>query len=266
MGSGLRGIGANPASPPYTQGPYRMSEIVNFQKPSVDGFDRYTLEENYNLRPQLNATIDQVFTVEAARAASKDFEILGTNAADADITFASTVGGVQLATAGADNDQVIVLPHLDTDATAWAGVLWGTENQTIWECIVLTDTAVATTLLWAGLKLTNTPTIATDADQVFFRYDTDVPDTNWQVISSIGGTDTTTDSGVVVAASTVYYFRIEIDSNRQATCFINDVAVFTTAALTDNVDFIPYVGIQALTGSARNLNLVKQKISRFIFE
>ena len=33
-----------------------------------------------------------------------------------------------------DNDQVIVLPHLDSSQTAWTNILWGTENQTHWAC------------------------------------------------------------------------------------------------------------------------------------
>lgn len=261
--SGLRAI-KGIASPPYTQGPFEWDQAVVMQKPVVESYKRYVLEENFSHLPYLNATIDQVYTTEAARAANKHFELLGTNAADAKSTFAATVGGVSLVTAGADNDQMIVLPHLDTAATAWTGVLWGTENQVIWEAVIRTS-AITLCTIWAGLKLTNTSVIATDADQVMFRYAA-ASDTYWNMIDSIGGTDTATVSDVTVVANTNVYFRIELDSDRKAHFFINNEEKYISGALTDNIDLIPYVGIHANTGAAKTLNLVKEKISRIIFE
>jgi len=219
---------------------------------------RYYLEEFFKQAPLEDSDI--------AVNANLDFEVLGTNMTSTLSTFSTTVAGITLTTAGADNDSGYVCPHLDTKQTSWTNTLWGTENQVIWEAAVKTNTAVATTLLWAGLKLTADPTIATDDDQVYFRYDTDVPDTNWQIISSIAGTDTTTDSGVAVSGSTVYLFRIEIDSDRKASFFINDEFIFKTAALTNDVDLIPYIGVQALTGSARSVLIGYEKISRTIYE
>lgn len=226
--------------------------------------ERYELSSRFERLPQLNATIDQVYTVEAARASSQDFEILGTNASADDVTFSSTVAGIQLQTDGADNDQVIVLPHLDTNATAWSGIKWGTENQVIWECVLRTDASVADVTLYAGLKLTNTSVVATDADQAFFRFDGGVD--NWEATTSIAGTDSEVDTGVVVSASTNYYLRIEIDSARKAHYFINDKEVHVSGALTNDVDLIPYIGIHANTGAAKTVHLVKQKISRLVFE
>ena len=40
----------------------------------------------------------------------------------------------------------------------------------------------------------------------------------------------------------------------------------TSLALTDNKDFIPYVGVQSLSGADRSLGLQYQAISRYIFE
>lgn len=263
LSKGLRSI-KGPSSPPYTNGPYEWDQAVVMQKPVVDSYKRYTLEENFSLLPRLNGTVDQVYTVEEARAANKHFELLGTNAADANVTFASTVGGASLVTAGANNDQMIVLPHLDTKTTAWSGVNWGTENQVIWEAVIRTS-AITLCTIWAGLKLTNTSVIATDDDQVMFRYAA-ASDTYWNMIDSIGGTDTATVSDVEVAANTNYYFRIEIDSERKAHFFINNKEKYVSGALTNDVDLIPYVGIHANTGAAKTLNLVKEKISRIVFE
>jgi len=277
MAKGLR-TPKGPASPPYTNGPYEMSEALILNYPVVEGSKRYVLEENFNQLPALNAVVNAPFSdadataaangviTVASNAANKDFEVVGTSAVTASTLFGIAVGAIELVTAGADNDQTIICPHLDADQTAWSEILWGTENQVCWEAVIKTDSAIATTLLFAGLKLTNTPLIATDDDQVFFRYDTDVPDTNWQCIASIGGTDVTTDSGVAVAASTIYYFRIQIDSDRQAHFFINNKEVYRSEALTNDVDLIPYVGVQALAAAARSVWVAKEKISRYIYE
>lgn len=277
MAKGMR-TPKGPASPPYTNGPYDMSEAVVYNYPVVEGSNRYVLLENFNQRPQLNAVVNAAFTNAdatnaantaikvASNLASRDFEILGTNAAAAGATHGTTVAGLEMTTAGADNDQLIVLPHLDTNQTAWTDTLWGTENQVCWEAVMKTDSAILTTLIWAGLKLTNTPVIATDADQAYFRFSTDDSDTNWRIIHSIGDTDVNNDSGVAVAASTIYYFRIEIDKDRLAHFFINNKEVYRSSAMTNDVDLIPYVGIQALAGAARSVWLAKQKISRYVYE
>lgn len=249
-----------PASPPYTHGPYEMSEAIVLNKPVVEGSDRYVLEENFARRPGLNASVGVDF--------NPNFEILGTNVAEANVTWGSTVGGIEMKTAGADNDQVIILPHLDTLQTAWTNVKWGTENQVIWEAVIKTSDVTTGILIWAGLKLTNTPTVATDDDQAFFRFSTDDSDTNWEIVNSIGGTDTTSDSGVAVSAHTIYYLRIEIDSSRQAHYFINNKEVYRSSAMTNDVDLIPYVGVQCLdsTPSSQYLYLIKEKISRYAYE
>ena len=90
---------------------------------------RVYLDEWFLQRPGLNANIDQVSTVEVQRALNRNWEALGTNMTTALCTFAGTSGGVKATTAGADQDQAIITPHLDTAATAWAGCLWGTENE-----------------------------------------------------------------------------------------------------------------------------------------
>jgi len=116
-------------------------------------------------------------------------------------------------------------------------------------------------VIWAGLKLTNTSTVATDDDQVFFRFDTVVA--NWEAVDSIADSDTETDTGIAVAASTNYHLKISVDSDRKASFYINNLLVHKTAALTNDIDLIPYVGVQ---GDAKTLTLVKEKISRIIFE
>lgn len=212
-------------------------------------------------KPGLNADI--LNATEATRMVTDpDFEILGTNASSDDVTF-NAEGGLKFETDGADGDGVILLPHLDANQTAWTSFTWGTDQQVAWQCRIRTGAAIDNAIIWAGLKLTNTPTTATDADQVFFRYEDDNNDGEWEAVSSIGGTDTETDTGIAVAASTDYELIIAIDSSRIARMYINGTLVATTAALTDEIDLIPYVGVEADgAAEAKSIIYYGQHISR----
>ena len=251
---------------------------------------RYYLEEYFSQRPGINADIDAVSTTEVQRALNRNWEALGTNMTTALCTFATTSAGVLATTAGADQDQAILTPHLDTAATAWAGTLWGTENEVSWECSIMLP-ALDNQKVWAGLKLTNDQLVATDANQAFFKYQTDATNSEaftdyakWHLVHSIGGTDYISQLPITVAANTPYHFKIEIDSDRKAAIFVNGqqynvtstsgstggTAVTTgttkTAALTDDVDFIPYIGIEAGAAAAEAVNVHYTAISRAMYE
>jgi hypothetical protein len=262
--------------------------------PAMDA-RRFYLEEWFLQRPGLNANIDQASTVEVQRALNRNWEALGTNMTTALCTFATTSAGILATTAGADQDQAIITPHLDTAATAWAGCLWGTENEVHFETSIMLP-ALDNQKVWAGLKLTNDQLIATDDDQAYFKYQTDATNSEaftdfavWHFVHSIGGTDYITALPVTVAANTPYHLKIEIDSDRKATIFINGVQynvantagstggttatavqpgvqVTKTAALTDDVDFIPYVGIEAGAGAAEAVNVHHVCMSRNVYE
>jgi hypothetical protein len=213
---------------------------------------RYYLCEPFYQRPAINADIDQAYTVEVA-------------------------------------------PHLDTNQSAWTGVKWGTENSVEWEASVMLP-AIDNQKTWAGLKLTNDQLIATDADQVYFKFQTDATNsesfddfTKWHFIHSIDGTDFISQIPVTVAANTPYHLKIKIDADRKATIFVNGIQynvtttsgstggtavtavqpgkqVVKTGALTNDVDFIPYAGIEAGAAAAEALNVHYIACSRNVFE
>ena len=190
---------------------------------------RVYLDEWFLQRPGLNANIDQVSTVEVQRALHRNWEALGTNMTTALCTFATTGAGVLATTAGADQDQGILTPHLDTAATAWAGTLWGTENSVHFETS-LQIPALDNQKVWAGLKLTNDQLVATDDDQMFFKYQTDATNSEafddfakWHFVHSIGGTDHISVLPITVAVDTPYHFKIEVGSDRKATIFVNGI-------------------------------------------
>ena len=252
---------------------------------------RYYLDEWFLQRPGLNANIDQVSTVEVQRALNRNWEALGTNMTTALCTFAGTSGGVKATTAGADQDQAIITPHLDTAATAWAGCLWGTENEVHWETSIQLP-AIDNQNVWAGLKLTNVPELATDADQAYFQFLTDADNsgqaftdfTKLHFVHSINGTDYISQLPITVAADTVYHLKLEIDSDRKIAIFVNGIqynvtstsgstggtAVTTgttkSAALKNDVDLIPYNGIEANAGAAEALITHYICMSRNVFE
>jgi len=227
---------------------------------------RYQLEwvAGQGGRPALNAVLawqaayNQAESV-ATEIANKEFEILGTNMTTALVTY-NAEGGLKLTSAGGANDQAIIAPHLDTNQSPWAGVTWGTDKEVEWECWIKSGASIAATIIWAGLKLTNTDVIVTDANQVFFRYEAGVNAEKWQTAYSIADVDTVADAGIAaVAVSTQYHLKITIDTLRIARMYINDVLVATSTALTDVIDFIPYVAVR---GVSKVIDVYGQAISR----
>ena len=241
--AGYVGIGTtSPTSTLHVAGNIKATGSITSDT-IIDTSARYKLEEYFSRKPQSNASmvIDPDANDATALAkyvkANRHFELLGTNADDAKVTYNATKAGINLATnGGASTDSMIVLPHLDylthqnTGAqTAWTGVLWGTENSVEWSCAVTTDSNIADHMIYAGLKLTNTHVSATDNDQAYFYYDSSktilpyqTSTDTWHFCHSIGGTDYIVNTGLAVATDTSYRFRISIDSSRTVTIFIND--------------------------------------------
>ena len=226
-----------------------------------------------------------------ATGKNDNFEVLGTNMTTALATRNATVAAVTLTTAGADEDQAILCPHLDSGQTAWTGVKWGTENQVHWEALVRTSSAIDNQKIWAGLKLTNDQVVATDANQAFFKFQTDATNSEaftdfekLHFVHSIGNTDYISRLPITIAASTNYHLKISFDSDRKLSIFVNGVQYNITAtsgstggtavtqgntksaAITNDVDLIPYVGLEAGDGNAAAIDVSYCAISRLLFE
>lgn len=215
--------------------------------------NRFELIERFKQPPALNAAI--------AVSTNLDWEVLGTNMTTALATQADG-GGVTLTTAGASADQAILLPHLDTKQSSWTSTKWNTLDRVVFETTIKTGASIAAAIIWAGLKLTNTPVVATDDNQVMFRYEAGVASGVFQFITSRAGTDTTANSDVTVAAATKYHLKITIDGNRVPRFFINGVLKYTGAALTTNIDLIPYIGVQASAVAAKAITVRGVRMSK----
>ena len=213
-------------------------------------------------KPGINADLAD-FTTAAGVVADKDFEILGVNSTSALSTHA-VGGGLQLLTAGADGDEMILVPHLDTNQTPWEITLWPTGSEVHWECHIATNANVTNQIIWAGLKLTNVEPVSTDNDAVWFRYEDDVASGSWQAAASIATVDTVTNTVAAVAVNTEYHLKIVIASDRTAQMYVNGALIRTTAALT-SANLKPYIGVAADGATAaKRIVVFGQSISRLM--
>ena len=175
------------------------------------------------------------------------------------------------------------------DSSAWSSVPFGTENKIDFSCGISTSGTITETAIWAGLKLTEVGTYATDANQAYFLYAANddlgalTTNGNLHFVYSVGGTDYITNLGITVTTNTVYRLRISFDENRKISVFVNNVqyGLVTTAtagggtqsisttkslAMTDDIDLVPFVGIQTLTTASRGMQVGYVKLSRDLFE
>lgn len=246
--------------------------------PSCVGVNRHELIETFNQKPGLFAdrTVPAANTYNTAQMqlvtdANPNFGLAGTNMTSALCTFAGG-GGIKLTTAGASNDQGLLAPHTNTNATSWLGTTFKTDDVVWWETVVgVTSAAITSQKLFAGLKLTSTPLAATDNDQAYFLYDTGGTDgsstTNWIAVSSRSNADTFVDTGIPIALSANYHLAIMIDPDRVPYFFINGVmvawgnvvstAALTVAAgaLTTAITLKPFAGVQALAVAAKAITI-----------
>lgn len=227
---------------------------------ALDYDNGYALLEKFENKPGIAADVSQVSDVGTALAimakANRAFALAGTNATTSNCAF-SPKGGITLTTGTTSGDQVLLVPHPTAGQSGWATAgLWTTNKALKYATRIATGATIVTVSIFAGLKKTNTPVIATDDDQVYFRYDP-AESANWQLVISRAGVDTVINTGVPVAANTEYSLRIETDANRRVQAWINGNAVSggPFAALTDAVNLFPFAGIQTNSGAAKSVDV-----------
>ena len=249
-------------------------EVVKTGKANMQGRNtRFrTLSERYELFWAAgiygipSALADITSATEATNiTCDRNFIIVGDNATTDDALH-YVEGGIVLNTSGADNDECILAPHTLANLSAWNVVTWGTDKEVEWECFIQMGASVASCAVWAGLKLTNTDVVITDADQVFFRYESGQNGARWEAVSSIAGTDTKTDTkSAAVLLDDFFHLRITIDNLRIARFYIDGILVATTAALTDAIDLIPFIGVgERGASAAKAVRVFGQAISRVV--
>lgn len=216
---------------------------------------------------------------------NSDFELQGTNHSTGTITFNSTRPGINIQTNTGTNDQMIIVPHQNTNQSAWKSTTWGIDDELVWECAIRTGSNISDMVFWSGIKVTNTPTVADDDHQAYLLYASDdtkgtlTTNANLHFVYSVNGSDYITDLGIVLAVETIYKFKIMIDKDRKVSVYVNGkvygLSTSGTAggatqsnagqkslALTAGQALVPFIGIEDLGGATKDIDVYYQKMSR----
>jgi|TARA_Y100000310_G_scaffold147425_1_gene146706 hypothetical protein len=241
---------------------------------------RHILHENFSKAPILNdswvpTTVDPTIAEFAIIfRGNENFQLMGTNAADAN-SIPDAGGGISLTTAGADADQLAIVPQQDSNFSSWGTATFGGADEVCFEWLIELPSALTDYIVFGGLSddavIDATFVAAEDDDSILIVFDDGVNSGKWQLQYSIGGTDYTVDLGVAPVASTHYGFQIKIDADGYADIYVSQgLSEFTHRHKTKNpvvvtsshIDFIPRVGIEAQAAAAKNLNVRYAAISK----
>ena len=216
------------------------------------------LKEGFEQPPLLNASVGV--------NANLNWEIVGTNAANAGSTFAAG-GGLNLATAGANNDQIIVVPHQDAVQT-WiaASGVWNTDRSLVLRWQFRTVASIATMTICMGVRSLNTLqsganalATTTDADAFLVRYAA-ADGVALAATTAIGNTDTTTPI-TTTTVNTTYDIVWRMRADRTGTVYVNGDPVLATAAMTASTSLgVPFFGIQANSAAVKNVRLLAMEV------
>ena len=251
----------------------------------------------------VSQTFKLFFIIDPYVTPNQNFVLSGTNGGSSQVSSNtgrdSSFAGIKLITGSTDNDNSILATR-DADAelpagfdsSAWSSVGFGTENKIEFSAAISTSSSIADISIWAGLKLTEVGAYATDANQAYFLYASDddqgalTTNANLHFVYSIAGVDYITDLGIAVAATTVYRLRVVFDENRKISVFVNNIqygltstpttttaggvrqSVKTTKSLatTDDINLLPFIGVQAHAASSKGVQVGYVKLSRDLYE
>ncbi len=198
--------------------------------------------------------------------------LLGTSAASAGVTL-SAEGGIDVVTAGSNDNQMILVPHEDTNACQMHpdSLTWGTDRELQFECAIKSPPIIGAATAPAivlGLTLDASPavmSVTSPDDFILFNFNfVDDADTTWEVVSDVGNAGPVAlNTGITVVASTDYHFKIICTPDEVAHCYVNGME-FTSINYAGNiVDLIPIIGVQALDANATSaLRVYGWRISR----
>lgn len=247
--------------------PARTRTIAKNTADEKLGFEnnRYVLTEYFEQAPgsaadavptNLNPTTAQMAT---RFALNRNFMLTGDTVSHAVQTF-STRGGWSMRSNNSTGDEVICHPHTATIQSAWGDVTWDTdfslEFETHFDLPSLTNRH-----FYIGWRETATTTEATDDDKILVRLNA-ATDTNWMVLQSVAGTDTTTDTGRVATAVSSYNLKISMGANRIPKIYMNSELIYTGSAMTASVALIPTFGAVSVSNGSTSINIGALRCSR----
>ncbi|MCC7407391.1 MAG: hypothetical protein IT442_04925 [Phycisphaeraceae bacterium] len=266
-----------PADNPVTELLRRQALL---RDPTGSYQDRYEIFEGWACgRPILQADLDPSTINQAAvrllTGCNRAWKLSGTNAANAgSVMGGGSQGGIVLTTAGALNDQMILSPSSainSIDLSNWRYTNWRPSALARFEAQISLP-SIAAVKVHVGFGLSEVLDLTTDADQAKFAFNTAgaVSTANWTACASIAGTDTETDSEEALAANTLYrlgvWFQTNPDDDTEvlAEFYVNGTKVHTTGPVTQAINLLPFLGIEALAASAKSIYVHTLRCSRTI--
>lgn len=185
-------------------------------------------------------------------ATNLNWELLGTNTPTATLNSGT---GILLTTDANAGDDAVIFPHQDAAQTLINAISWDLSTPCLYDTVI-DMTAVAASNTYAGWKLTSTLDLTTDANQIMF-YSTNSG--NWQIATSIAGTDALVDTGVARELGTTYRLSMisgftSANGDEQVACFIDgDLVAMVDSPTTGTLK--PFYGIEGNTQSGTNYAL-----------
>jgi len=245
----------------YLGHPAFRDRVIPLHSPRFDGVDladRQVLVERFESLPTLAGSVDPSTATDPTQAeidlifqSNRHIMASGTNASATTQAHLSG-GGIRCTTAGSDNDQVILSPRTNpANSTAWSKGWITANNLHLRAQIELA--AITNILVHVRLSDSAVLDLTTDDDALGVQFSTEgsKSTTNFTVFSSRAGTDDAEkDTGVAVAAATPYRIDIVLDDDRNG-----DLVATTDNAMTSVTDWLPVIGVQALTGSGKSLDV-----------
>lgn len=219
---------------------------------------RSVLIERFEQKPYLAGAIDPATPADPSQAeidvifaANRNFEVAGMNMTSALSTLNVARMGGRLTTAGATNDQAILQPRTNPSGVSRWSLGFSSNLSPTWKTSFRLD-SVSLITFKAALALTNAHDLTTDADQVGLWLDTSETDSvvdnpNFQLITSIGGTDVAVDTGIEAQAGVEYELAIEINAARVAKVTLNGVVLPLTGALSASKTLLPFLSIEDIS-------------------
>lgn len=277
--------------------PFKAVETKNLDIPaplrrgirwSVGMPGRVVFSEKWDLIPRKEAIFNVGGTyaqgeMEKALLANPDWEIVGTNSTAASAARA-TNGLIRLTTTTTSGDSVILSPL--SEATILAdgsnsGTYTSKFQATRWDTtkcpwarfqVVLSDLTTGTA--WAGFKLTNVDTVATDDDQAYFRIASTDGAGTWDIVTSTGGSDEVASTSIDYVEDKLYILDVFIDKSRYAHYGISTINADgnivsnwfrSTAQVTNSlVTLKPFVGVKTGASAEAFIDVGEVVVSREI--
>lgn len=213
--------------------------------------DRVVLTESFAMLPQRQA---------AAALPNPDphYAVTGVNAATSSQSFGEN--GVQLGTAGAIGDQVVLGPRTG-ESLFGSQMTTGLFPLARFRIGILDVVGVRYEV---GVRLTtNAFDDGTDNNKMIVRFDTSdgvVSATNWVLVTSNGGADQVEDTGITILDNADYLLTLATDSDRRVFLFVSDGNVTDQLvcnpenhqlAVAGNQIGVPYMAVVALAAGAK---------------